>query len=144
MRRARLSTAAVLLGIGLGGLLDAILFERILQWQRHAVGGWFDFGLWLAALVGVVFLWSSLRAPGRAPSPRSFVGHALIGWGGLNLVDGLVFHGLLELQTYGWSMTVVAAAAFVIGLALRDAPEPEPVRFDRRTGIDRRLSSVLD
>src|SRR5205814_7311863 len=98
MRRARLSTAAVLLGIGLGGLLNAILFERIVQWHRHAAGGWFDLGLWLAALVGVVFLWSGLRAPGRMPSDRALLGHALVGWGGFNFVDSLVFHHMLDLH----------------------------------------------
>jgi len=143
MRRARLDTAALLLGAGLGGLLNGVLFEEILRWGSHAGGGWFQFCLWLAAVVGVVFLWSALQAPGRAPSPRSFAAHALVGWGALNLVDGLVFHGLLELETYGWAWTVLAAGVLVIGLGLRDAPGPEPIGYDRRSGVDRRLSSML-
>jgi uncharacterized membrane protein len=169
MRRARVSTAAFLFGLGFGGLLDGILLHHIVHWHQMLSGalppdtmdamlanmradGWFDLAMWLAATLGVVFLFSAFRAPGRMPSGRSFAGYVLIGWGAFNLVEGLVDHLILNLHhvrdlpahvpLYDWIFLAGSALVLLIGLALRDGRDPGPVS-DRRSGLDRRLSSVL-
>src|SRR5437868_2593114 len=121
MRRTRISTAAVLFGVGLGGLFNAILFERIAGWPLPP-SVWFYLALWLAALVGVLFLWSSFRAPGRAPSGRHFAGFGLVGWGGVSAVESLV---LLTYQSL--LLGIAGLAVLAIGLAQRDAPGPGPL-----------------
>jgi uncharacterized membrane protein len=153
MRRSRVNTAAFLLGIGLGGLLDAILLQHILQWEQTLAGdGWFYFAMWLAAAVGVVFLFSAFRAPGRMPSGRAFAGFILIGWGAYNLVEGIVDPLILNLHhvrdlpshmaVYDWAFLALSALVLLIGLSLRDGRDPGPVS-DRRSGTDRRLASML-
>ena len=169
MRRARVSTAAFLFGLGFGGLLDGILLHHIVHWHemlssavppdtRDAMlvnmraDGWFDLAMWLAAAVGVVFLFTAFRAPGRMPSGRGFAGYVLIGWGAFNLVEGAVAHMILNLHhvrdlpahvpAYDWSFLAGSALVLLIGLALRDARDPDPVS-DRRSGSDRRLGSML-
>jgi len=153
MRRARANTAAFLFGIGFGGLLDCIVLQHLLHWQEM-VGGdaWAYFGMWIVAALGAVFLYSAFRAPGRMPSGRAFSGSLLVGWGAFNLVDGIVdplilgIHHVRDLPThmpvYDWAFLAASALVLLAGLALRDARDPGPVR-DRRSGVDRRLRSML-
>jgi uncharacterized membrane protein len=169
MRRARVSTAAFLFGVGFGGLLDGIVLHHIVHWHQMLssavppdtmdamvvnmrADGWFDLAVWIAAALGVVFLFSAFRAPGRMPSGRSFIGYILVGWGAFNLVEGMVNHLILNLHhvhdlpthlpLYDWGFLAGSVLVLLIGLALRDARDPGPVS-DRRSGADRRLGSML-
>src|SRR3954468_19634096 len=109
MRRARICTAALLAGMGLGGLLDGIVFHRLLHWHEMLsaalapesvesmaanmrADGWFDFGMWLVVAIAVTMLWSAFRAPGRAPSGQAVLGQVLLGWGSFNVAEGVVNH----------------------------------------------------
>jgi uncharacterized membrane protein len=154
MRRARVNTAALLFGFGLGGLLYGIALRGLLRWQQVLPGdGGFDFVLFLVSAVGVVFLFSAFRAPGRMPSGRAFAGCLLLGWGLFSLAYGIVVHLMLDLhhvhelpgyaEVYDWAFLAVGALLVLVGLSLRDLRDPEALR-DRRSGIDRRLVSMLD
>lgn len=133
----------MLLGVGLGGLLDGIVLGEIVRWHPMPAGG-FRLLLWLVALGGIVLLFSAIRAPGRTPSARAFAGNVLVGWGGFNLAEGAVNHFVLgvhhvgDLAQYDWLFLLAGGVGvLLLGLALRDAPDPGPVR-ERRSGYDRR------
>ncbi len=104
----------VLLGIGLGGFFDGIVFHQLLQWHHllssvaaypvTTVAGlrvntfWdgvFHAGTYLVTAAGLVLLWrAAARSPTRWPG-RWLAGLVLLGWGVFNLVEGLVDHELL-------------------------------------------------
>ena len=106
--------AATLLGIGLGGFFDGIVLHQILQWHHllsaHTpvdtveglrlntfADGVFHAATWLFTAMGIVLLYRHVR---RGPSLgwRSLVGGLLLGWGGFNVVEGLINHQLLGLH----------------------------------------------
>jgi uncharacterized membrane protein len=147
MRQNRARTAALLLGIGMGAFFDGISLHQIAQWHNMlsakvppstmeamrtnmAADGWFHLAAWLATLAGIFALWSAARAAGPLPSTRSFAGSMLMGWGGFNLVEGLVDHHLLELHhvrdlprhapAYDWAFLLVGGIGLLLlGWALR-------------------------
>jgi uncharacterized membrane protein len=107
--------AAVLLGIGLGGFIDGIVLHQVLQWH-HLVStpippdtvpnlehntfwdGVFHLGTWAVTVAGVFVLASSDGARSDPGGARRVVGGMLAGWGGFNLVEGLVDHHILGLH----------------------------------------------
>jgi uncharacterized membrane protein len=116
-----LISASLLLGIGMGGFVDGILFHQLLQLhnmlsakyptrdvnvQQLAVNleinmfwdGLFHAFTWLMTAVGLAMLW---RAMGRQDVPHStriFVGGLLLGWGLFNVVEGIIDHHLLHIH----------------------------------------------
>ena len=129
----------ILLGVGLGGLADGILFHQVLGWHHLAsaieppvtldalelntrLDGWFHVAAWLVTLAGAALLF---RAAGitRARPPRGlFAGGILAGWALFNLVEGTVNHLLLRLHhvregadagLYDAAFLLVSAAVFV-------------------------------
>lgn len=110
-----LVAAGVLLGAGLGGFVDGIVFHQILQW--HAMlsarvppvdmpsmrlnmfwDGLFHATVWLMTLAGVVRLFRAGRSSRARWSGRVLLGAGLMGWGGFNLIEGLLNHHLLQLH----------------------------------------------
>jgi uncharacterized membrane protein len=115
MRRSKIFSASLLLGAGLGGFFDGIVFHQIAQWHgmlsavapphemqamraNMRADGWFHAAMWCVTLAGVFLLWAALQAREPAPPTRRFAGGMLLGWGGFNLAEGLVDHHLLELH----------------------------------------------
>ena len=107
--------AGTVIGIGMGGFVDGILFHQILQIHNMLsarvptdtlVGakvnmvwdGLFHAGVWTATAVGIVMLWRALALTGERPSGRAFVGSLLLGWGLFNVVEGVIDHHLLQLH----------------------------------------------
>ena len=108
-------TAGLLVGIGMGGFVDGILFHQILQLHEMLSArlpptslvavkvnmvwdGYFHAACWLATGAGVAGL---LRAGARrdaAWSPAAFLGSWLAGFGAFNLVEGLIDHEILGLH----------------------------------------------
>ncbi|WP_457424243.1 DUF2243 domain-containing protein [Roseateles sp. P5_E7] len=114
-RVAPLVAAAMLLGAGLGGLLDGILFHQILQWHNMLSarispdnlmgakvgmfwGGIFHGAVWLMTLGGVAMLFRAGRRPDVLWRAGPLAGGALLGWGLFNLAEGVIAHHLLELH----------------------------------------------
>lgn len=129
MRATKIRNAALLLGVGLGALLDVILFERVLHWRvPAATAPWFPVIAWLMCLAGVLLQWSALRGPGPLPSSRSFAMYLLFGWAAFN-----VFEGAVERS---WLLAAAGVGLAILGAILRALPAfrgPE-----RRSGYDRR------
>ncbi len=117
--RSRERSAALapwlLLGIGLGGLVDGIVFHEILQWHNmlsNAVpptdldrirfnvlaDGLFHAAAWVVTLLGLILLWRSVRSGQSNRSSAGAFGTLLGGVGLFNLVEGIVNHHLLELH----------------------------------------------
>jgi uncharacterized membrane protein len=133
--------AGVILGIGLGGFVDGILFHQIIHW--HSMGsavlppttleamqqnmvwdGIFHAAVWLATLVGVYWLLNDGRRGKLLPSPRIFTGLMVLGWGVFNLVEGIIDHHLLGLHHvrdlpthvpfYDWLFIAIGGVGFIL------------------------------
>jgi uncharacterized membrane protein len=108
-------TAGIVLGVGLGGFADGIVLHQIAQWHnmgsavlppvtleamsRNMVwDGLFHLAMWIVTLIGVSMLWQSARSRTAPRSAAVFVGELLVGWGGFNLVEGVIDHHLLALH----------------------------------------------
>ncbi len=104
----------LVLGVGLGGLVDGWLLHQVLQWHNMlsarvpptsmaamrtnmTADGFFDAGSWAIVLAGVWLLWAAGRR-GALPDGRRFVGQLVMGWGLFNLVEGVIDHHLLQLH----------------------------------------------
>ena len=143
--RRPLIVAGIILGVGLGGFVDGILFHQILQWH-HMVSsvfptttvlgleintlwdGLFHVFAWTATLVGLVLLWRLGRRRGVPWSTRVFVGSLLLGAGAFNVVEGLVDHHILGIHhvregvpnQLAWDLGFLVAGAllFLVGAVL--------------------------
>ena len=107
----------VLLGIGLGGFVDGILFHQILQWHHMLTDAGFPpttvdnledntladglfHGLtWVAVAAGLWLLWRRNRQSWNwADSGRTLMGWMLVGWGLFNLTEGVIDHHILSIH----------------------------------------------
>lgn len=105
----------LLMGAGLGGFVDGIVFHQILQWHSMLSArirpddvvsikvnmvwdGYFHAAVWLMTVVGLAWLWRTARRVDVAWSGRAFTGSLLAGWGVFNLVEGVVNHHLLGIH----------------------------------------------
>lgn len=117
MTRPRSSTPLLpelLLGMGLGGLLDGIVLHQILQWhhllsseaddavttltglkRNTRADGLFHLSTWLAAITGIGMLTSQGVARHRR---RDVAGWMLVGWGLFNILEGILSHHVLGLH----------------------------------------------
>ncbi|HWH08332.1 MAG TPA: DUF2243 domain-containing protein [Candidatus Thermoplasmatota archaeon] len=137
-RRGSVLLAAVVLGVGMGALLDGIVFHRILGWH-HLVSGWtqdpaanrladglFDAAAWLTTLAGVVLLWRAWRRWGEPRPTSRLAGGMLAGWGGFSFVESVVDHHVLGLHhvahdaSLAWDLGILLASAalFLVGVRL--------------------------
>jgi uncharacterized membrane protein len=110
-----LTSAGLMLGAGLGGFFDGIVFHQLLQWHNMLSArvppdtmdamrfnmlwdGVFHAAVWCLTLAGV---WRLFTARARRDEPWSrhtLLGGMACGWGGFNLVEGLVDHQWLGLH----------------------------------------------
>lgn len=137
----------MLLGLGLGGLLDGILLHQILQSHHmgtdHGVDasyrtttvasledntfwdGLFNAATWLLILVGQYLLWAALRN-GTNSRATALTGLLLTGWGIFNLVEGVVDHLVLGIHDVrddlggplAWDLGFLAFGAVLVVVGL--------------------------
>ena len=110
-----LTTVSIILGIGLGGFIDGILFHQVLQWHemlsnKVAVDtllgksvnmfwdGIFHLFCWIVLFIGIIMLWKLLYRKDINISGKLLSGGLLLGWGLFNVVEGLINHHLLDLH----------------------------------------------
>ncbi|HWC09467.1 MAG TPA: DUF2243 domain-containing protein [Solirubrobacterales bacterium] len=108
---------AFLLGIGFGGFVDGIFFHEILQWHHilsdegccptktvaglednTLADGFFHVVTWLFVFAGTILATRAWQQGRLAPPWRLHFGAMLVGWGGFNLVEGLIDHHLLGIH----------------------------------------------
>ena len=110
-----LVAAGILLGVGLGGFVDGIVFHQILQWHNMLsstlpptnlrdmkVNMFFD-GLfhavtWVTTTMGLAVLWRGFRRDTLPRSTPIFVGAMSLGWGLFNFIEGLIDHQLFGIH----------------------------------------------
>ena len=141
--------AVVTLGVGLGAIVDGIVLHHVFQWH-HMLTAWdhgrisadtveglrlntladglFHSTAWVATALGLAWLWRAVKLPETRWSALAFVGALLAGWGGFNLVEGLINHHLLGLHhvrddlggPLAWDLGFLAlgAAQLVAGMLL--------------------------
>jgi uncharacterized membrane protein len=157
-RRDWFLPAAILLGVGLGGFFDGIVLHQILQWHHMVstptppdtlanlelntvLDGLFHAFTWIVTVVGVLLLLVAER-PAR-DARRRFLGGLLIGWGGFNLVEGIVDHHILSLHHVRpgpdesvWDLAFLAwgAVMLVAGLWLARTAHGRPATASIREG----------
>ncbi len=137
-RRGPLLSAGLLLGAGLGGFVDGIVFHQILQWHNMLSGrlppnnlvdakinmfwdGLFHAAVWLMTVAGLAVLFKAGHRPDVMWSGRVFSGALLLGWGSFNVIEGLIDHqwlGIHHVMEYAVD-TLPADLAFLgFGVAL--------------------------
>lgn len=107
--------AGILLGIGMGGFLDGIVFHQLLQLHNMLTGklaketipnvevnmfwdGVFHALTWTMTLVGLILLWRAVTKHRVLLSTKVYAGSMLLGWGLFNFIEGLVDHHILHLH----------------------------------------------
>lgn len=110
-----LATAAAVLGIGMGGFADGIVLHQVLQWHQMLTNkispdtvlsksvnmfwdGIFHLFTLIVSLVGIWLLWRLLNKANINRSGYLLSGGMLMGWGGFNLVEGIIDHQVLKLH----------------------------------------------
>ena len=115
-RPGSLTTPGVLLGLGLGGLVDGIVLHQLVQWHNMVssterwpvttlegmeanmrADGLFHAATFILILLGLWALWSAMRNAGSG-SGRALVGWMLVGWGIFNVVEGVIDHEILGIH----------------------------------------------
>ena len=138
----KLMWAGILLGLGFGGFFDGIVFHQLLQWHHllssagfppdsvrnlqvnTLADGSFHALTYVFTAAGLLLLWRALPLPRGHGAGWYLVGAMLIGWGGFNLVEGLVNHQLLGIhhvredvpveQWFAWDMAFLAWGALML------------------------------
>jgi len=140
-----LTFSGLILGIGMGGFIDGILFHQILQWHQmlsnkfspdtieaKSVNMFWD-GLFhaftlLVVFTGLIALWKVSRHNYAEKSGYLLAGGLLCGWSVFNLIEGTINHHILGLHnvrekaahiTY-WNHAFLATSAilFIIGYCI--------------------------
>lgn len=110
-----LVAAGILMGAGMGGFVDGIVFHQILQFH-NMVSGWlppsnlvdakvnmfwdgvFHAAVWVMTALGLWMLWNAGRRPDVPWSGKTFLGAWIGGWGIFNTVEGLIDHLILGIH----------------------------------------------
>jgi len=158
MTRRPLLAAGVLMGVGLGGFLDGIVFHQLLQLHNMLSAslppdtvvnvkinmvwdGFFHSLTWLMTALGLAMLWGAGARSDVPWSGQSFVGAMLGGWGLFNFLEGLIDHHILglhhvverlNLSVYDYAFLASGVLLMIIGALLvrtaRLTPRPMPIR----------------
>lgn len=119
--RRPLISAGTLLGVGMGGFADGIVFHQMLQVHNMLTArypktgvdaqtalvntqinmfwdGVFHAFTWAITALGLALLWRAVRRGDVPLSTRTLVGSMALGWGLFNLVEGVIDHHLLHLH----------------------------------------------
>jgi uncharacterized membrane protein len=151
----------LLLGIGLGGFIDGIVFHQVLQWHHlltdsgdHPANtvsgleantladGLFHVATWVCVAAGSWLLYRAWRSGRPAAGARAQLGLLLAGWGAFNLVEGVVNHQLLGIHhlrddlgaPLGWDLVFLAFGVLLLLIGLAMAREPVAVT-GRKGGV---------
>jgi uncharacterized membrane protein len=113
--RRPLIAAGTMIGIGMGGFVDGIVFHQILQLHNMLSAklppttvvnieinmvwdGLFHAFTWITTAIGIAMLWSAVRRRDVALQTMTFLGSLILGWGVFNLVEGVIDHHILQIH----------------------------------------------
>jgi uncharacterized membrane protein len=113
--RRPLMASGILMGAGMGGFVDGIVFHQILQ-LHNMVSGWlppsnlvdakvnmfwdgvFHAAVWIMTALGLWMLWRCGKRPDVPWSGKTFVGAWFAGWGVFNTIEGVIDHLVLGMH----------------------------------------------
>jgi uncharacterized membrane protein len=148
-RTRPLTTAGGVIGFGLGGLVDVLLFHLVLQ-EHHLISGLVDpttraglrlnliadglFCLLMLGIMGVGFglLWMAAPRPDVPWSANRFVAATVIGAGAFNLYDGVIDHYVLGLHHTTYPALDGYDLVWVVGSLVLLAAGSLALRAERR------------
>jgi uncharacterized membrane protein len=134
---------AFIMGLGLGGFIDGIVFHQILQWHHlltdtgdHPMAtvagledntladGFFHLATWVLVVLAMVLTIRAWQRGNLAPPWRAHFGLLLAGWGVFNVVEGLIDHQILGIHhvrddlggPIGWDIGFLAFGALLIAV----------------------------
>ena len=146
INRRPLISAGTLLGIGMGGFVDGIVFHQLLQLHNMLSAkfpvrnvdvktlavhleinmfwdGLFHVFTWIMTAFGIAMLWHAVRQRNVPLSTKTFVGSLALGWGLFNLVEGIIDHHVLHVhhvtETHNhliWDIAFLASGVLLIGI----------------------------
>jgi uncharacterized membrane protein len=149
-----LVSAGTVLGIGLGGFVDGILFHQLLQLHNMLTGwvpkdtipnievnmfwdGLFHALTWVTTAAGLAMLFRAGERPDVPWSRRVFGGALVLGWGLFNLVEGVIDHHVLGvhhvvesagLSIFDWTFLASGVVFIAAGwFAIQGADATAPV-----------------
>lgn len=113
--KSSLLAASIVIGVGMGGFVDGIVFHQLLQWHEMISAklppntllnksinmfwdGVFHAFTWLTTAFGIGMLWNYVKREDSILSSRTFIGGLLLGFGLFNIVEGVIDHSLLKLH----------------------------------------------
>lgn len=143
MNQKPLIAAGTLMGIGMGGFVDGILFHQIFQIHNMLSAklppntlvnaktnmvwdGLFHALTWVATAISIGMLWNAVKRKDVSLSGNTFLGSLVLGWGIFNVVEGIIDHHILgihhvvELQglsMYDYLFLASGVLFILIGLA---------------------------
>jgi uncharacterized membrane protein len=144
MNTKPLIAAGTLMGIGLGGFADGIIFHQILQvhsmlsanYPQNTIAnikgsmvwdGFFHALTWISTAISIAMLWNTARRAEVPWSGLTFIGSLIMGWGIFNFVEGIIDHHILhihhvvELQgesIYDYVFLASGVLFFIVGLTI--------------------------
>jgi uncharacterized membrane protein len=142
--RRPLVAAGIVLGVGMGGFVDGIVFHQILQVHNMLSArvrpdsvvnlevnmvwdGLFHAFTWVTTAVGLAMLFRAGRRAEVPWSGRTLVGSMLAGWGLFNLVEGVIDHHVLHVHhvverlgvsVWDWAFLGSGVVFIVVGWAI--------------------------
>ena len=151
-----LISAGLVLGVGMGGFVDGIVFHQLLQVHNMLSArrppdtivnleinmfwdGLFHAFTWLTTAAGIALLFRAARRPEVPWSGRTLVGAMLAGWGAFNLVEGVIDHHVLHVHhvverlgvsAWDWAFLASGVVLILAGAALIRADGTRPARVD--------------
>ncbi len=110
-----LLAAGTIMGIGMGGFVDGILFHQVFQLHNMLSAnlpvdnlvnaeinmvwdGLFHVLTWTMTAIGIFLLWRVAKQRAVPLSNKAFGGSLIMGWGLFNLVEGIIDHHIIGIH----------------------------------------------
>ncbi|MEO5968845.1 MAG: DUF2243 domain-containing protein [Bdellovibrionia bacterium] len=110
-----LISASTILGMGMGGFVDGILFHQIFQLHNMLSNrvpkvnlvnmeinmfwdGIFHAFTWIMTAIGLWLFWRAMNRDKVPKQIKTFVGSLFLGWGLFNLIEGIIDHYVIQLH----------------------------------------------
>lgn len=147
-----LTAAATVLGIGIGGFVDGILFHQVLQWHEMISNkiapvtyiaksvnmfwdGIFHMFTLLVTVTGTVLLWRVLKHKNADSSGNLLVGGLVTGFGLFNILEGIIDHEILKLhnvrevtpdkEVWNLGFLIISVVLVIVGLIISRQKKPD-------------------
>jgi uncharacterized membrane protein len=156
MNRRPLIAAGILLGIGMGGFVDGIVFHQLFQIHNMLSAklppdnlvnakinmvwdGLFHALTWLMTALGLALLWHAGKERDVPWSGRTLLGAMIAGWGLFNFVEGIIDHHVLGIHhvmealgvsAYDYAFLASGIVFMAIGWGLIHAGSADPLSPD--------------